>query len=393
MNTVVNSSSFKVSNIGAGSSNGALSRQWFARPADQRFLSLDDLARSVGERRERSIETTVSSRTIGLHGAAEIRTTADLHDLWVETPDGDRALSHWTFGQIAGLAKAPASYLRTLPAPMVADNLNYGLRYAREAESVKLYYDGAEMRAATGPDYGRIFDVEVVRAVQNIVGNGLGETRWKVPGRLDWSTMVYDPLHPVTAESTTLYASDRDVFIFLVDDLNPIEIGKAPNGEPDMVFRGFYVANSEVGRRQFTLACFYLRGICENRILWGVEGFQQIAMRHTKYAPDRFVEEIRPALASYTEGSSLRLREAVAQAKAAKVADDDASAVEFLRNREFSKSKALDILAAVEREEGRPARSVWDFAQGITAVARAERNTDTRLDLELTAGKLLDKVA
>ena len=25
----------------------------------------------------------------------------------------------------------------------------------------------------------------------------------------------------------------RDVFIFLVDDLNPIEIGKLPNGEPD----------------------------------------------------------------------------------------------------------------------------------------------------------------
>ena len=116
-------------------------------------------------------------------------------------------------------------------------------------------------------------------------------------------------------------------------------------------------------------------------------------MRHSKYAPARFVEEIRPALASFANGSETRLREAVAQAKAAKVASDDDEAVAFLRAREFSKARALDVLAAVEREEGRPARSVWDFAQGITAVARAERNTDTRLDLELTAGKLLDKVA
>ena len=392
MNSITSNAAFRVSNIGGGASNSVLSRQWFARPADQRFLTLDDLAASVGARRQRSIEARSNSRDLALRGAAEIRTREDMHDLFISTADGDRAMTHWSFGQLAGLAKAPAGYLRTLPAPMVADNLNYGLRFARDAEAVKLYYDDADLLAATGPDYGRIFDEDVVRAVQNVVGNG-AETRWKVPGRLDWSTMIYDPLHPVSIESTTLYASDRDVFLFLVDDLNPIQIGVAPNGDPDYVFRGFYVSNSEFGSRRFVIAGFYLRGLCENRIMWGVEGFQEVSMRHSKYAPARFVEEIRPALASFANGSETRLREAVAQAKAAKVASDDDEAVAFLRAREFSKARALDVLAAVEREEGRPARSVWDFAQGITAVARAERNTDTRLDLELTAGKLLDKVA
>ena len=44
-------------------------------------------------------------------------------------------------------------------------------------------------------------------------------------------------------------------------------------------------------------------------------------------------------------------------------------------------------------EEGRPARSVWDMAQGITAVARNIPHTDDRIGFELEARKLLDKVA
>ena len=99
----------------------------------------------------------------------------------------------------------------------------------------------------TGPDYGRIYDHELVEAVQRIAGNGTGDTRWKVPGVLDWSTGIYNPHVDITKDTTTLYASDRDVFLFLVDDLNPIEAGRLPDGSPDLYFRGFYCWNSEVG--------------------------------------------------------------------------------------------------------------------------------------------------
>ena len=61
---------------------------------------------------------------------------------------------------------------------------------------------------------------------------------WKVPGVLDWPTGVYNPRVDLTRDTTTLYASDRDVFLFLVDDLNPIEAGRLPDGSPDVFFRG-----------------------------------------------------------------------------------------------------------------------------------------------------------
>jgi hypothetical protein len=80
----------------------------------------------------------------------------------------------------------------------------------------------------TGPEYGRIYDHELVSAVQRIAGNGTGDTRWKVPGTLDWSSMRYNPHVDITQGTTTLYASDRDVFLFLVDDTHPIEAGRLP---------------------------------------------------------------------------------------------------------------------------------------------------------------------
>ena len=47
------SGGYKV-DVSRGSHNGRVSSEWFSRPDDQRYLSLDDLARSVRGRSERS---------------------------------------------------------------------------------------------------------------------------------------------------------------------------------------------------------------------------------------------------------------------------------------------------------------------------------------------------
>ncbi len=101
---------------------------------------------------------------------------------------------------------------------MAGINLQHGL-LAHRAEQVKTLEveDGrVELRAVTGPDYGRIYDHELVDAVRRIAGNGTGDTRWKVPGVLDWSTGIYNPCVDITKDTTTLYAPGRDVFLFLV---------------------------------------------------------------------------------------------------------------------------------------------------------------------------------
>lgn len=389
-------------NPSAGGHNAEVSMQWMARPADQRFLSLDALHDYKRQFWEGAWQTRHRAETLELI-APEPKTPADLHKLTVgvkmDTAGGDVqrvrevAPTHWAFGQMAALAKSPAQFLRELPSPLVADVLGYRLRHAREIEEVKLYGGAEELYAATGPDYGRIPDYEVVQAVRQVAGSGRGERRWKIPGVLDWQTHMYNPEAPVTGDSTTLYASDRDVFIFLVDDRNPVEVGKLADGSPDLMFRGFFIQNSETGSRSLKLAAFYLRAVCMNRNLWGVEGFDEIKINHTRLAPDRWLQQAMPALHAYANGSSKKLIDGVNAAKAARVADDHDAAVEFLAQRKFSKSRIEAVLAIGEREEGHEPRSAWDMAQAITAHARSALNTDDRLAVEIEAKKILDKVA
>lgn len=386
---------FTVGNFGKGESRTEVSKQWIARPADQKFTSLTDLRTSVAARREAAIETTIDIRKVEFL-APEPKVREDMNKMALGLPGGEVVHpTHWSFGQLAALAKAPASYLRTIPSQIAADALTYGMRYNRPGDSAKMYANGTttELMAATGADYGRIYDEEVVDAVMQVAGNGIGDSRWKVPGTLDWATSKYDPETPVTKDTTTLFASDRDVFMFLVDDRNPIEVGKLANGDPDMMFRGFYISNSEVGKSALKLAAFYLRAVCCNRILWGVEGFEEISMRHSKLAPSRFIEQARPALSSFADGSARKLIEGVNMAKAAKVASDDEEMMSFLTNRDFSRKRATEIMESVEHHEGRKARTIWDVTQGITRISQEILHTDERTDFERQAKVLLDKVA
>lgn len=273
--------------VSRGERVGRVSSEWFTRPADERYLSLSELQAAVRGRAERSRTRTVESAAIRMDAS---RGDADHLTLMLPGEAAPLAPTHWSFGQLAAFVGAPSAYLRQLPAPLAAINLQYGLTSNR-AEQIKTLAveDGrVELRAVTSPDYGRIFDHELVNAVQRIAGNGTGDTRWKVPGVLDWSTGFYNPRVDVTNDTTTLYASDRDAFIFLVDDLNPIEAGRLPDGSPDLFFRGFYCWNSEVGAKTLGIASFYLRAVCQNRNLWGVEDFQEITIRHSKLAASRF---------------------------------------------------------------------------------------------------------
>jgi hypothetical protein len=385
---------YRVGNFDHGSNVSEVSMQWFRRSPDQRFTSLDDLASSVLRRSGSALEDVVDVKALDFV-APYPKEIADTHRLSLVINGKTKANpNHWSFSQLAALAKAPGAYLRTLPTQIVADALHHGMRAIRENPLVKTYVDtDGTLMAATGPEYGRVLDIDVVRAIQQVAGNGTGDTRWKVPGTLDWSTMRYDPETPITKDTTTLYASDRDLFVFLVDDRNPIEVGKLPNGEPDLMFRGFYVMNSEVGARPLVLAAFYLRGVCMNRNLWGVENFTEISIRHNRLAPSRFVELARPALESFANGSDMKLIDAVNKAKAAKLASDQDEALAFLQSRDFSRKRALEILEIGEREEERPVRTAWDFAQAITAAARSIPNSDDRFTVERVAGRILDAVA
>lgn len=359
----------------------AASRQWASRPADERFLDLHDLLARVGGERDRSRERIVSSRSVRVepHPADETWGVA------LTAGDDLAHATHWSFGQIASLAGAPAGYLRTLPAPLVSDCLGFGLNVKRGAQDVGLLAtdtdQGVALRAATGPAYGRVWNSDVVSALIDRVGDGrTGDFR--VPGEFGQAVEV-------TKDNTTIYGSDRDIFVFLADEEHRIEVGNRRDGKPGSLARGFFVWNSEVGSQTLGAAFFLFDYVCCNRIVWGAQQFKEIRLRHTKSAPDRWLDEVQPILLEYGRSAAAPVEATIKAAQEAKIEVD---LQRFLKGR-FSSASVIDQIAQAHvREEGRPIETVWDAVTGATAYAKTLPHQDERVGVEREAGKLLDLV-
>jgi hypothetical protein len=103
-----------------GGRNGRVSSEWFNRPDDERYLSLEDLWASVKGRSERGRSRVV--QTADIHVEAARDNPERLH-LMLPKAQEPVAPTHWAFGQLASIVGAPASYLRQLPAPLAGINL------------------------------------------------------------------------------------------------------------------------------------------------------------------------------------------------------------------------------------------------------------------------------
>lgn len=356
--------------------------QWRSRPSDQRFTSLTELQAATQYTMDHSNAKVVASKAL----------TADVDNgrLVVRGPSGNAAIpTHWAFGQLAQRAGAPAGYLRDLPNELAVDCLNYGLHVARPVDDigVLLYQNGgpAELHAVTGPNYGRIWNARAAEALVEAFGDGR-TGQFRVPGEFGKQVEI-------TKENTTLYASDRDMVVFLADEDKSVDVKDRRDGKTGRLSQGIAFGNSDVGGGTLWVADFIFDHFCCNRIIWGLREVQELAIRHTASAPHRFLSEVVPALREIAT-SQIRLQEAqIVAAQQAKIDDLD----KFLTSRKFSRSQVSGIKAAYKTDEGIElgfnSSSIWDAVVGITAYARGIEYQDARVDIERAAGKILQLAA
>ena len=359
------------------STNMTVNQQWRNRPSDQRFLTLQDLHNSVAKRRSVCAEETVALDCLQVQSTDK----GDVVLLNRESAGGASRLTHWAFGQLCTRAHAPAGFLRSLPAEIAVPALQWKLETheteADEGNDAKLLIRRAggdsQLRSVTSATYGRIYDAEVTAALLKHVDQDI----WKVPSA---SYSKEDPMR-----ATTLYASDHDIFIFLVDEGRPIEVC----GE--LLNRGFYVWNSEVGSATFGFASFTYDHVCDNRIIWNCGNFSELKIRHTAGGPHRFVARAVPQLGAFAGSSDAKVVETVRAAKAIDVGKDRDEVLEWMRKRGFTTGMAKKSYdAAVADRRGYNPRTVWGLVQGATAAAREVKYQDDRVALEAQAGQLLN---
>lgn len=342
--------------------------EWAIRPTDERYPSVEALHQAVIARR-------AASRSMQVH----------IKDLVVETDGVDVTLrnrnksgkvsfSNWSFDQFSRLVGAPAYYLNKLPAHLVTTNLNYGIEAAKNkpvAALVSTADDGAfSLRAALTPRYARIWDDDLIAFAREMTEG----TGWQLPkGYKDgrWGA----ELVPSGA-----YASDRDVFLFMVDYSRPIEV----NG--DTFFRGFYLWNSEVGSKTVGMEFFLFRMVCGNNMVHGFQQVGRLTRKHIgKLMAERSLNQLRGVLETYMNAGTKEETAGLLRAMNYVIKDDPA---DFLRNKGFAKHEAEEAVRLAIAEEG-DAKTLFNNVQGLTAYARMNPYQNERTDLEVRAGKLL----
>ena len=75
------------------------------------------------------------------------------------------------------------------------------------AETLERQFEesGAIAAVVRWPDLElEIVQLGIEKGQELVAGNGTGDTRWKVPGVLDWSTGIYNPRVDISKDTTTL---------------------------------------------------------------------------------------------------------------------------------------------------------------------------------------------
>ena len=369
-------------NRNGGSLLTTANEQWRTRPADERYESLASLRDAVMTRRERTRAFDVD--------LTDLRAKEDAGGLVFNSGIAPARPSHWAFGQLSAIVGAPASYLRKLPVELAARCINSSLEsYRDDRDALKVMTVEGEdidtMQAVTSRTYGRIWDADVVEAVDRIVDRSGG--RFFNPK--DWS-----------GKPSGLYASDHDVFCFMIDGGSIVDGG----GDRDRLNRGFFVWNSETGARTFGLMTFLFRVVCGNHLVWDAQDVSRMIVRHSSGGPARFDREAMPALLSYVNASAKPAEDAIAKAKGMRLIDlvnipgqtvatetgrlGDEWQKAFAAKFDFRRAQVRDAVQFARAEEGR-CETLWDLINGFTASARSIEYADARIELETRAGKLM----
>jgi hypothetical protein len=368
--------------------------QWKTRPQDERFKSVVALHSACSAHRRVAVEADVSYKNLRVEAQGE--------EINLVGKAGTPAkLSHWAMGQLCQRAGAPASYLRELPATLAAQNLNHGLK-ARSDESpndsakLMLHQNGGyTLRAVTGENYSRIWNADVT---ERLVRLQEANPNWQNPKAYKILSPAKNGGWPALTgelEPAGLYASDHDMFAFLVDESKTIE------GSPKGLNRGFFVWNSEVGASSFGVMTFLYDRVCGNNIVWGASNVTEMRIRHVGNADTRAFHQLGVELKRYADSSTSEVEAQIAYARKYQLGATKEQALDGLMNAigklkltNISRGRAEDALSLAEKREDRYGNpySLWGAIGGLTEASQSIPHMDTRMKIERDAGKLM-KVA
>lgn len=330
-------------------------RELYRRSADETFATLPDLLAHCQQQRSRSSDRWQLPQAFTPQPGDDGRPALVF---------GDEALTFndWSFGQICNLAGVGKDTLNRLSG----DTACRVLKETLPTDGTKPYQVFAEaggIRSLHGTAYTRLHNADLLETVRDCATD-------------------FVPPQAAHNGGTGLYCGEQDMFAFLVDPAGWIEIGG------QSFCPGFFVWNSEVGKRSVGVQTFWLQAICQNHIVWDATEVVEFSRKHTANVRDA-LDEVRGIIQSLVRKRDDR-RDSFAQVirgcMAKTLADSDEATA--LLGRYDLRGKLVKDALEIARQQGR--FTVWSLVDAITRLAGEMKWIGERTDIDQKASRLLE---
>ena len=346
----------------------------FRRAPDECFPSLTALWEHCHKRKERSFDHWKPPQNLRPQ-VNEGRLTLDF--------DGDHPyqMNEWSFAQLCRQAKVSKDTLNRLSPQTACRALEETLPTAEKP--VQMLTTGNTVRSLHGVAYTRLWDVDLLTMLREFATEFQPPQPADDPGGAEVSheDIPFVP-DPPPARGTGLYCGERDMFVFMIDPLGWTEI------EGEAFAPGFFLWNSEVGRRSVGVQTFWFQKVCANHIVWDATEVSEFKRKHTANVHES-LSEIRRHIELLVETRDQRrdgFASVIKKAMEETLGTDADEALAALSRHGIGKTLAKN---AIEMAQKQGAMTIFAVVDALTRSSAQLANAGDRAELDAKAGQLL----
>ena len=329
----------------------------FMRSPDERFASLADLIQHCKEEKEKSVDLWKPPSEIG------VQVSGDTIELSLD--DGTYRPNNWSFSQLCGLAGVSTSTVNKVSAGTAVKVFEDTL--PRNSKPLQVHTMNDRLRSIHGTGYTRLYNSEMLALVQECAGD-------------------FQPPQEGLDGATGLYCGEQDCFAFLIDPMGWTEINN------EAFAPGFFIWNSEVGRRTVGVQTFWFQAICQNHIVWDAVEVVEYTRKHTANVHDSLdpIREIIQNLVSKRDARRDGFMKVVQKAMGEALGKDVEEVLKMLQKHGIPKSAAKE---ATEMAQKQGAFTIFSLVHALTQMAGRISNAGDRTHADEQASRLLSLVA
>ena len=326
----------------------------FRRGPDETFSSMDELYRHCCEERETSKDCWQLPQELWPHAdGGSVCLTLD--------GEGGVGLNDWSFSQLCRLSGINKDTLNRLSSETAGKVIHETLPSAKKP--IQLLSTGSTVRSLHGITYTRLWNADLLDVVKE-------------------SAVGFGPAQEASSGGTGLYCGEQDMFAFLIDPSGWVEI------DDEAFAPGFFVWNSEVGRRSLGVQTFWFQKVCANHIVWDATNVVEFTRKHTAKVHEG-LQEIRQIIEQLVLQRDQRrdsFASALRNAMTTRLGDCSEDVVKKLTEQRLPRH-LIDQAMEIAKTQG--GFTIFSLVDALTRLSQRAKYAGDRAELDSRIGALL----